>query len=100
MCNYLLCSNGPELFPLDATKSLCLSVVHRHPVLVENVDGQQLGDDALFENMNNLLGVLSVPSKLGPLKLDGSDITGLFEVVCPIIVYKLLSLINGTLLGE
>ena len=33
-----------------------MSVVHTHPVDVENVDGQQLGEETLLDNMNNLVG--------------------------------------------
>ena len=44
------------LYPLEATKSLCLSVVQTQPVSVEKVEGQQLGEDTLLANINILLG--------------------------------------------
>jgi len=36
--------NYKLLYPLEATKSICLSVVQRHPVDVEKVDGQHEGE--------------------------------------------------------
>ena len=87
------------LYPLEAMKSLCLSVVQTHPEEVEKVDGQQLGELWLFANINILLGWSGVPSMEGPLKLEGSDLTGFSGLECPWTVNNVLSFINGTLFG-
>ncbi len=53
--------------PLLFTNFLCSSVVHTHPADVEKVDGQQLGLDLLFLNINILLGDPDLPSTVGPI---------------------------------
>ena len=70
-----------------------------HPVEVEKVDGQQFGELWLFANINILLGWSGLPSRLGPLKLDGSEITGFSGVECPWTVYNVLLFTNGVLFG-